>query len=135
MNGEIKLPTCGGHPRWWTWPHGLTLSTAAPAGEREEGEKGNKEEEERDEVAADRWGRVVSGMGVGCAGRRALLRVGGPKAKVGQNRGCGPRQGVKGFPIKPSPIFYSNLNSNSNFQLLTLAFISPNVHGLIQLKV
>jgi hypothetical protein len=52
LDGAIELPTRGGHPRRRTWPHGLALSTAAPAGEREEGENGEKEEEERDEVAA-----------------------------------------------------------------------------------
>jgi hypothetical protein len=42
------------------------------------------EEEERDEVAAARWCQAVSGTGAGCAGRRALLRIGGPKAEVGR---------------------------------------------------
>jgi hypothetical protein len=43
---------------------------AAPAGEREEGEKGKKRKKKGGEVATDRWTRMVSGAIAGCAGRR-----------------------------------------------------------------
>jgi hypothetical protein len=92
-----------------TWSHDRVLSTEAPAGEREEGDKGDKEKEKGMRWRL-RWGRAVSGTSTGCAGGRALKRVGGPNAGMGPKRGCDPRQGKKGFPIKPSPIFYSNLN-------------------------
>jgi hypothetical protein len=53
----IELPTRGDHPRQRTWPHGLTLSTAAPASESKGRRKGKKEEGK--EV---RW-RLTGGTG------------------------------------------------------------------------
>jgi hypothetical protein len=50
MDGAIALPMRGSHPRWRTWPHGRVLSTAAPAGEREEGGKGEKMKKKGGEV-------------------------------------------------------------------------------------
>jgi hypothetical protein len=42
LDGAIELPTHGGHSRRRTWPHGLALSTAAPAGETRGRRKGGK---------------------------------------------------------------------------------------------
>jgi hypothetical protein len=42
LDDAIELPTSGGHLRRRTWPHGLALSTAAPAGERRGRRKGEK---------------------------------------------------------------------------------------------
>jgi hypothetical protein len=64
LDGVIELPTCGGHPRRWTWLHDIALSTATLAGESRGRRKGGKGRG-KDEVAADRWGRSVSGTGVG----------------------------------------------------------------------
>jgi hypothetical protein len=47
LNGAIKPPTRGDHPRWQTWPHGLSLSTAAVAGESRGRRKGKKKKERR----------------------------------------------------------------------------------------
>jgi hypothetical protein len=105
LDSAIELPTSGGHLRRRTWPHGLALSTAAPAGERRGRRKG-KREGERGDVAADRWGRAVSSMGV------VMRRPAGAAARWRAERGSGPEMrlqpttGKKGFPNKLTPILY-----------------------------
>jgi hypothetical protein len=91
-----------------------------PTGEREEGEKGEKRRKKGDEVAADRWGRAVSGMGAGCIGRR----VGWAKRRWRAGWLAAARIRFKGFPIlyKPND---SNLNSNSNLNPLKEIQINP----------
>jgi hypothetical protein len=76
--------------------------------------------------ARGRWRRL--------AGVRASV---GPEGDMGRLVGCRPTQGLKVFLIsKLYNLYDSNLNSNSNLnplkqiqkiQLLTLAFISPNI--------
>jgi hypothetical protein len=83
MDGAIALPTRGGHPRRRTWPHDRVLSTTAAAGERKEGEKGEKRKKKGGEVATDRWGQAVSGTGAGCTDRRVGWAATGPKEEGG----------------------------------------------------
>jgi hypothetical protein len=47
------------------------------------GKTGKKRKKKRGEVATDRWGRAVSGMGAGCAGRRVCWAAAGPKEESG----------------------------------------------------
>jgi hypothetical protein len=64
LDGTIGLLMHGGHPWRWTWPHDLSLSMAALAGESRGRRKGEREGE-RGDVAANRCGWVVSGTGAG----------------------------------------------------------------------
>jgi hypothetical protein len=66
--------------------HGCTAASfprGAPAGEREEGEKGKKRKKNGGEVAADRWGWAVGGTGAGCTGRRVGWAATGPTEEGG----------------------------------------------------
>jgi hypothetical protein len=77
------------------------LSMAAPTAVRGDNGKGEKEEEERSEVATDRWGRSVSGSGAGCAGRRVGWAAAGPEETGGRFGWLRPTLEGEGFSYYP----------------------------------
>jgi hypothetical protein len=92
------------------------LSTAAPAARREDGGKGEKEEEERGRCGSltGRARRSVT-QARGRAGGGSAAGWLGRKVAVGRLVGCGPLKEVKvSYLIHSYFLFNSNLNSNSN---------------------
>jgi hypothetical protein len=126
LDGAIELPTHGGHPWRQTWPHGLTLCTAAPAGESRGRRKGKKEGEK-----GVMW-RLTGGAGLTatqarvCAGRRVRLRaVGLLLGRKWEQAGC-EVGGQVSYLSNPYFLFDSNLNSNSNMKPLRQIQIRSN---------
>jgi hypothetical protein len=79
--------------------HGCTTSPFPRRRSRVRAEVGERGERGGERM---RW-QLIGGAGRSaarawvCADRQLLLRVGGPKAGVGRNQGCGPQQGKKVF--------------------------------------